>query len=339
VTFTKKTKKIAVFSIKTALILLIFVFLFYQAYRNEAFGEFLNRPKHWGYLTLAFLANLFALSLTLIRWKILLNANGVPIKILETFRLGFLSFLFNLAPVGIVTGDGIRAYMLFRQFPETKTRSFAAIFMDRAIGLYVLFLVAASAIFATGFYRYQGTPQNMIFAAATVKIMTILIIISTLCAVLILLPDLKKGIGKRLLERCCGKFGKLKSLLLAVNGYRNHLGTLFVAGFLTIFVHIFFSLGIWGIALGFYGYAPTAAEHLVMHPAASVTQIIPLSLGPYEMVLDKMYTLFPIPHHAPYRQGFGLLISLGYRLISLLIGGAGILFYGVTSTKSFSTNH
>ena len=325
----KTLKKSLVLLIKISLILSIFVFLFYQAYQNDAFSEFLNRPKHRGYLTLAFLANFVGLSLTIIRWRFLLNAVGVPLKWKDAFRFGFLSFLFNLAPVGIVTGDGIRFYMLFHQFPNDRAKSFAGIVMDRAIGLYVMFLIAVIAIFATGFYVLTDIPGDMAFVTVTTIVWSMLILlgIATAVALLVLLPDLTRGTGAKLLDRCCGRIPKLKSVILAVQGYRNHKRALFTAGAMTIAVHTLFSLGIWLIAIGFYGYAPTAAEHLVLHPVANVTQLIPLAAGPYEMVLDKLYTFYPIADHETYRKGFGLLIALGYRLISILLGGIGILYY------------
>ena len=284
----KSINKTLLFLIKTSVILAIFAFLFYQAYSNDAFTRFWDRPKNWGLLALAFLANFVALSITIIRWQFLLKAVGVPLKLKEAFRIGFLSFLFNLAPVGIVTGDGIRFYMLFHQFPEDRAKSFAAIVMDRAIGLYIMFLVAVIAIYATGFYAYTSESGDVAFVTAIVRGMLLLLIISTVVALLILLPDLTRGTGARLLNRCCGRVPKLKSVILAVQGYRNHVCSLFTAGAMTFAVHGLFSLGIWLIALGFFGYAPTAVGHLVLHPVANVTQMLPLAAGPYEMVLDKL---------------------------------------------------
>jgi len=327
---TKTLKKSLIFLIKISLILSIFIYLFYQAFHNNAFSDFLESPKHWGYLTLAFLANLAAFSITIIRWRFLLNAVGVPLNGKDAFRVGFLSFLFNLAPIGIVTGDGIRFYMLFHQFPNDRAKSFAGIVMDRAIGLYVMFLIAVVAIFATGFYALTDTSGDMKFVTVTTIVwgMLILLVIATVVALLVLLPDLTCGTGAKLLDRCCGRIPKLKSVILAVQGYRNHKRVLFTAGAMTIAVHTLFSLGIWLIALGFYGYAPTASEHLVLHPVANVTQLIPLAAGPYEMVLDKLYTFYTIADsEANYKVGYGLLIALGYRLISILLGGIGILFY------------
>jgi len=324
---TKTLKKSLVLLIKISLILSIFVYLFYQASHNNAFSDFLESPKHWGYLSLAFLANFAALSITIIRWQYLLNTVGVPLKWKDAFRIGFLSFLFNLAPVGIVTGDGIRFYMLFHQFPNDRAKSFAGIVMDRAIGLCVMFLIAVLAIYSTGFYDYSGSPGDMAIVATIVHGMLILLGIATLGALLVLLPDLTRGTGAKLLDHCCGRIPKLKSVILAVQGYRNHKRSLFAAAGMTIAVHSLFSLGIWLIALGFYGYAPGPADHLVLHPVANVTQLIPLAVGPYEMVLDNLYTLYSIADHETYRRGYGLLIALGYRLISILLGGVGILYY------------
>jgi len=324
-------KKSLVLLIKISIILSIFIFLFYQAYKNDAFSDFMESPKHLGYLTLAFLANFVGLSITIVRWRFLLNALGVPLKLKEAFRLGFLSFLFNLVPVGgMVTGDGIRFYTLFHLFPNDRVKSFAGIVMDRAIGLYVMFLIAVIAIGTTGFYALTDTPGNMKLVTVTTIVwgMMILLGFSTTVALLVLLPDLTRGTGAKLLDRCCGRIPKLKSVILAVQDFRNHKRVLFAAGAMTIAVHTLFSLGIWLIALGFYGDAPAAADHLVLHPVANVTQLIPLAAGPYEVVLDKLYTFFPTAdHESCYKVGYGLLIALGYRLISILLGGIGVLFY------------
>ena len=323
----KKLKKVSVVFLKTSAILVIFAFLFYQASQNDSFSDFWNLPKNWGYLTLAFAANFIALTITIIRWRLLLNVVDVPLKRKEALRIGYLTFLFNLAPVGIVTGDGIRLYMIFQQFPQDKAKGFASIVMDRAIGLYIMFLIAVVAIYATGFHTYRGSAVDMTFVATVVHVMLILIGISTVFALLVLLPNLSSGRGRRLLDRCCQRVPKIKSFILAIQEYRNHKRVLFVSGAMTLGVHVLFCLGIWLIALGFFGYAPTAMEHLVLHPVSNVTQLIPLAVGPYEMVLDQMYTLFPVAGHDLYEKGYGLLIALGYRLISLVLGGLGALFY------------
>ena len=320
----KKLKKVSAVFLKTSAILAIFVFLFYQARQNDSFSDFWNSPKNWRYLSLSFVANFIALTITIVRWRLLLNVVGVPLKRKEALRIGYLTFLFNLAPVGVVTGDGIRLYMIFQQFPQDKAKAFASVVMDRAIGLYVMFLMAVVAIFATGFYASSALSDNV---ATIVLAMLLLLGVSTAFALFVLLPNLTQGRGGRLLDRFCRGMPRVKSLILAVQEYRNHKRMLLVSGILTVLVHLLFSLGIWLIALGFFSFAPSATDHLVLHPVANVTQMIPLSLGPYETVLDKMYPIFSIAGHDCYKAGYGLIIALGYRIISLLLGGAGALFY------------
>ena len=323
----KKLKKVSVVFLKTSAILAIFFFLFYQASQNNSFSDFWNRPKNWGYLTLAFAANFIALTITIIRWRLLLNIVGVPLTRKEALRIGYLTFLFNLAPVGVVTGDGIRLYMIFQQFPQDKAKGFASVVMDRAIGLYVMFLVAVVAIFATGFHIFPESSDDVVSISTVVRVMLFLLGISTAFALLVLLPNLTQGRGGRLLDQFCRHVPRVKSFILAIQEYRNHKRILLASGLMTVLVHLLFSLGIWLIALGFFGFAPSAADHLVLHPVANVTQMIPLSLGPYEAVLNKMYTIFPIAGNDPFKAGYGLIIALGYRIISLLLGGAGALFY------------
>ena len=70
----------------------------------------------------------------------------------DALRIGFLGFLFNLAPLGIVAGDLLKAVMLARENPGHRAKSAASVIMDRVVGLYVLFVVASAGILLTGFY-------------------------------------------------------------------------------------------------------------------------------------------------------------------------------------------
>ena len=50
--------------------------------------------------------------LTFIRWYYLVRALDLPFTLREALRLGFLGYLFNLMPMGIVGGDLLKAVML-----------------------------------------------------------------------------------------------------------------------------------------------------------------------------------------------------------------------------------
>ena len=70
-------------------------------------------------------------------------------------RIGFLGYLFNLAPMGIVGGDLLKAWMLAREKPGNRAKALASVVVDRIVGLYVLFLVAAAGVFVTGFWDHR----------------------------------------------------------------------------------------------------------------------------------------------------------------------------------------
>ena len=75
----------------------------------------------------------------------------------DALRIGFVGYLFNQAPLGgIVGGDVVKAVMLAWENPGCRGKSAASVIMDRAIGLYVLFVVGSAGILLTGFY-WQST--------------------------------------------------------------------------------------------------------------------------------------------------------------------------------------
>ena len=80
----------------------------------------LKSPKHWDFLAGAFVLMGAAIVLTLIRWCYLVRAMGIPLSMKDAMRIGFLGYWFNLAPVGIVGGDLVKAVMLAHEHPGNK---------------------------------------------------------------------------------------------------------------------------------------------------------------------------------------------------------------------------
>ena len=81
-------KKIAIFLLKWALVLLIFVWLFYRASRDNAWERISQcHPNGW-LIFWAFLLALLGTFITFVRWGWLVRALGVPLSLRETLRLG-----------------------------------------------------------------------------------------------------------------------------------------------------------------------------------------------------------------------------------------------------------
>jgi len=311
-------KKFSIFLLKLSLILGIFAFLFWQAARKGSFEKlFTLENKHWEFLLLAFLCQLVAISITFIRWKWLVNALGLPFTYRDGFRLGFLGLMLNLAPMGIVGGDGIKAYLLAKKNPDHRAKALASVVVDRIIGLIGLFFVAASLVYGTGFAFREDA-----WAKWTSQLVFWLTGIAVVGIGVIFLPFFSKGHFEKFIDRIpfCGTvLGKLTRALLL---YRDQKLCLLASTFVSLFVHLVNGLSLYCVAKGLLSKVPTVVEHLVVSPIANLTAMIPLAAGPYEFVLDQLYPL--LSGESPTE---GLFVALGFRFVSIIAAAIGILYY------------
>lgn len=306
----------------------ILFYLFSQALQNKAFEELLERPKHWGMMTAAFFCCLSAVFITFFRWHYLVRTLKVDIKNRDSIQVGFIGFLFNLAPLGIVGGDLVRSMILLRRYSGQKTKILASIVLDRIVGLYALFLLALLAVYATDFNFLKDS-----FAESVKTALWLIVLGSTLSLLAVLFFGSTRWM-LRFVEKTPGKIGHfLHEIVLAIRIYRHHLTQLFLSILMTFPVHILFSVGIWCIAKAIYGEVPSVWDHFVLHPVANITSMIPLPIGPYEYVLDRLYPMMSVSDGATLQSGYGLVIALVYRLISLVIGGFAMVFYFADRTE------
>ena len=93
---------------------------------------------------------------------------------------------------------------------------------------------------------------------------------------------------------------------------------------MSIGVHSLFAVGCYLIARGLFEQFPSLGMQFVIMPLGCATQVIPLSFGPFEVMLDFLYA------HAPIAQvvaGQGFVVALGYRAVTLLIALLGLPYY------------
>ena len=312
--------------IKIGISLGILIFLVVQAQRNAVFEELRQQPKHWGLLAAACAVCFLALAVTLVRWYWLVRALDLPFRLQDALRLGFLSYLFNLAPMGIVGGDVVKAVMLARRQPGHRAEAVATVVMDRVIGLYVLFVVASAAIFLTGLWQspVHGVQTACLLALA-------LTAAGTAVVAVLLLPGVTGG---RLTE-WCGRLPHIgpamKRLIEAVRLYRHRLPTLALAAAASVAVHSLFAVGIYLIARGLFERVQPLAMHFVVVPLSMATGVLPILMGPFEWVLDFLYAAIPLSNALPGQDhilaGQGFVVALGYRIATVLVAAVGICYY------------
>ncbi len=318
----EQVKKFLIVLIKLAVIVGIFAFLIERAAREDAFAEFVKRDKNWWFLLIGFFFSLVAVVMTLIRWRWLVDALGVGLSLNEALRIGFIGLLFNLSPMGIVGGDVVKTCILGRKYPGTMMKSAASVIVDRVIGLYVMFLIAMTMVFATGFYH--KTQYEARFAVTAVVALTLA---ATICILVLMSPDSSRGMRHRIIRGLPLVGELLDRLTAALQLYRDQKAVLFRSCLITFFVHASFSVSLYFIARGLFDYSPSCMEHFVLYPVANTGSIIPLSAGPLEYFLDMLYPLFEIPGHEAYRAGFGMMAGIVFRLAGILVTGLGMIYY------------
>lgn len=317
-------KKILITLLKVSVSAAIIGYLIYDATRGEGnanvFDNLVEQQKHWGMLAAAGLACLTAVMLTFIRWWYLVRALDIPCRFFDAIRIGFWGYLFNLAPLGIVGGDLVKAVMLDHEHPNNRPKALASVLVDRVIGLYILFIVASAAILLTGFWRID-VPDIKKICWATFAITAG----GGLVLAFIMGPETWVGPTVRAIGRIPRAGPPLESLIKAVRMFRRPK-ILIVASLITVGVHCFFAIGCYLIACGLPGNHPTLAQHFVIMPLGAAMQVIPLPVGPTEAALDYFYANVPVVGPA-IAKGQGLVVSLVYRLITVLIASLGVFYY------------
>ncbi len=315
-------KRILVAVLKVGVSVGILAWLFAQAQRNAVFADLWARPKNWGLLAGSFALSFAAVVVTLVRWHYLVRALGVPVRLPQTLRVGFLGYLVNLAPMGIVGGDILKAVMLGHQQPRYRAETLASVFVDRALGLYVLFLVASAAILATRFWEMPSA------AVAIVCKSTVAVTVAGALAIAAALgPDLTRGKSVEWMASVPYVGRPLAKLVTAVRMYRLRLGTLVLATLMSVAVHTLFATSVFFIAAGLYDAHHTLAVHLVVSPLSAATGVLPVNLGPFEGVLNFLYTAVPLADGRYLPSGQGLVVALGYRIGTVLIAAVGVVYY------------
>jgi uncharacterized membrane protein YbhN (UPF0104 family) len=93
---------------------------------------------------------------------------------------------------------------------------------------------------------------------------------------------------------------------------------------LTFVVHGMVVVAFFLIAAGLPGSLPSLTSHFFIIPLSMVAAAVPLpmgGLGALEAMLAYLYQLYGLP------AAKGLLVSLVYRVITILVAMVGVLFY------------
>ncbi|MBQ1277945.1 MAG: flippase-like domain-containing protein [Thermoguttaceae bacterium] len=126
--------------------------MFARALQGSAFSELRVDARGIALLALGFLFNFVATTITILRWRALVQALDAPLSLVDALRFGFLGFAFNLSPLGVVGGDATKIVLVAKKTSISADAATASVVIDRFIGLYAMFALGLCVAFASGFY-------------------------------------------------------------------------------------------------------------------------------------------------------------------------------------------
>ena len=246
-----KVKKTVIFALK----FLISGTLLYFVLSRAGIGRVLSllRDINLMFFGAAVLIYLFSQAIASIRWRLLLMDK---LALVRLFRLYLLGSFFNTFLPGLVGGDAVKAYYLYKESGK-GTQAMASVFMDRYIGF--------CSLMALGLFFY---PVALKYITGTwVQWLLPLIVLCFITASLVIF-GLRLGRSVKFLEDIYGY----------LHSYRRKSGVLLKTFLLSLTIQLVMVLSVYIIALGL-GQKIPLLPFLVFFPIIVTVSTVPISIS------------------------------------------------------------
>lgn len=280
-----------------------FGLLAYVLYANaDQFREVGRHGIDLRLVGLAFAMYLAGVLLAFTRWFGLVRALGLPFRLRDALRLGFIGLLFNLVIPGAVGGDVIMAAFLCRE-QGRKTQPIASVVVNRLIGLLGLFLLALLAGLQA-WDRLEPDVRGLVVTAGIATGVTAVIL------GVAFLPLHRIGRKKRT--------SRLRvELAAAGQAYRTRPLTLLLALGMGMVTHTLNVFAFYTLSRALFPVVPSVASHLLIVPLVLFSTAIPLPFGALGAAEEISANLFRLAGHPG-----GAVAMIAFRLLQ--VGGAAI---------------
>jgi uncharacterized membrane protein YbhN (UPF0104 family) len=251
------------------------------------------------------------------------RAVGIRFRFRDALRLGFLGYLFNFVSLGSVGGDLFKAVFIAREQPGRRAEAAATVVLDRLVGLYGLFVVAAVASLWAGLYAESE---------ARVRVVALVSIWSAGLGAagigLLLVPGVLGERAEAWAARLPVVGATARQLVGALRLYRARFPVVLAAIGMSLGVHALFSVAFYLISQALPGAGPSLADHFVAVPLSLLASALPLpmaGLGAFEGALDFLY--YYLGAAGGTRLGQGLVVAICYRAMTVLVALVGLVYY------------
>ena len=232
------------------------------------------------------------------RWQILLASKGIPEPLGWLTKLYFVSYAVGQVLPTTIGGDAVRIIDHVRRRPEAKGEVAAAVLIDRVVGAAAtLVLVAVGLAVAVGRYGDIALYVWVELASLAALGLAVALLFSRRAGKLM---ERVFPLGRRVrLER------PLRTLYLAMHGYRDQPRTLAIALVATIVVQVPRFVATWMCAKA-VGVDLSPVPYLVLGPLLILVSMVPFTingLGVREAFFVAFLARFDVSYDAAFATG------------------------------------
>jgi len=301
-------KSILAFFLRVLISLVLIVILLYIM-RNR-YGQILHSLSGTDIylLALALLVFISTITVSSIRLKLIAEAQGViAITFLESLSLTFIGYFFNNFLPTAIGGDVVKAYYLSKKSVD-KISSYTSVFVDRAIGLFTMIIMAVIALVFVQNQIIDKMLRLMIYVVALIFLAAVLFVTNKNIArkfssVLSLVKPIKE---------------KLKSAYNAIHAYKDQKMAIFQAVIMSIISQLLYFLTI-GIVAYSIGSRIPAMELLLRVPIVCAVSVLP-SINGLGLREGSIVLLFGTVIGKEHAFAVSILLLLLLLVISLMGG-------------------
>lgn len=281
----------------------------------------------YGWFILGLIVYLVSVITTFIRWRILLHALHIRCSYADAIRLGFVGYVGSVFLPGSTMGDLFKAGFIVKENPGNRVGALASIVVDRLVGLYSLFLLAAFV----GLFNLDTILSTVNPEAAKLKLAYFAICAFAgaglvAYALFLVIPFPAHGYSPRIARiRLVGHI--INKILAAFAQYRQYPWAMVQAVIIGMLGHIGFVMSYYFASRALPGPGPTPdwQLHFVIIPFFMVFQAVPLTFGGNfgvgDLILGVLYTF------VGGLELKGILASLLQRLITWIVALIGLIWY------------
>lgn len=279
----------------------------------------------WHFIALGALVSFGAVLLTFLRWYLLVIALGLPFRIRDSMRIGFIGYFFNLLIPGAVGGDLAKSILLAKD-QKRKTAAVASVLVDRIIGLFSLILLCSAAI-ALSWFRLGQHPELRKIAEWTGW----LLLGASVGVALLFSRHVHRSFLVRWVRRLPVVGGVFGEAVDALQAYGEKKPVLLVTIAMSVIGHLGFVTAYRCTQLAMPYEPPPAFVHYMLAPLGVMVSAIPLTPGGVGIAEGAMAKLF---EYAGYSGALALMMMLSYRGIQIATALFGMGYYLLSRSET-----